>query len=227
MRAQFFYFSDRARPLPERVDTARRAGSSKAIVHTAAASQLGQMLNRLAMAEGMDIINVVRRAEQREALEGLGAKHVIVTDDGQDDDPTAWKAELRAKVRDLGATCAFDAVSGDMTGHLLDCMPGRGIVYAYGVLAGKANGIDPLDLIYRRKELRGFLLTAWLREGGPMRMIPRMLTASSTVNSGLKVGGWCRSQFTDTTMEGAHAEIVKLLGSSITGKKLRIRFDGK
>jgi len=75
-------------------------------------------------------------------------------------------------VKDFGATCAFDAVSGDMTGHLLDCMPSGGVVYVYVVLAGKANGIDPLDLIYRRKQLKGFFLTSWLHEGGAMRMIP-------------------------------------------------------
>ena len=208
------------------LDTAQRAGSSRAIVHTAAASQLGQMLNKLATTKGMEIINVVRRQEQRELLEKLGAKHIVVTTDGVDD--TAWKAELRAKVKDLGATCAFDAVSGDMTGHLLDCMPSGGVVYVYGVLAGKANGIDPLDLIYRKKQLKGFFLASWLHEGGAMRMIPRMLSAGGTVNSGLKTpGGWSRSQLVDTTMEGSHAEIVRLLGSTITGKKLRIRFDGR
>ena len=208
------------------LDTAQQAGSSRAIVHTAAASQLGQMLNKLAAANGMEIINVVRRQEQREVLDKLGAKHIVVAADGVDD--TTWKAELRDKVKDLGATCAFDAVSGDMTGHLLDCMPSGGVVYVYGVLAGKANGIDPLDLIYRRKQLKGFFLTSWLREGGAMRMIPRMLSAGGTVNSGLKApDGWCRSQFVDTTMEEAHVEIVRLLGTTITGKKLRIRFDGR
>ncbi len=152
-------------------------------------------------------------------MEKLGAKHIVVTTDGVDD--TAWKAELRAKVKDFGPTCAFDAVSSDMTGHLLDCMPSGGVVYVYVVLACKANGIDPLDLIYRRKQLKGFFLTSWLHEGGAMRMIPHMLSAGSTVNSGLKAPDWwSRTQFADTTMEGAHAEIVRLLGSTITGKKL-------
>lgn len=209
------------------IDTAQRAGSTRALVNTAAASQLGQMLNRLAIARGdIEIINVVRRAEQGELLERLGAEHVIVTE--EDDGADAWKAKLKAKVADLGATCAFDAVSGDMTGHLLDCMPRGGAVYLYGVLAGKAGGIDPLDLIYRRKRLDAFYLSSWLHEGGTMRMIPRMLSASGTVNSGLRSpDGWCRTEFADTTMEGAHAEIVRLLGTSITGKKLRIRFDGR
>ena len=206
------------------LDTAERANSScKAIVHTAAASQLGQMLNKLAVTKDMEIINIVRRPEQKDILEQLGAKHIIVTDG---EDVETWKTELRSKVKELGVTHAFDAVSGDMTGHILDCMPSGGTVYLYGGLAGNASGINPLDLIYRRKQLKGFLLTSWLYEGGTMRMIPRMMSASGVVNAGLAADGWARSQFLDTTMEVAHAEIVRLLSSSSTGKKLRIRFDG-
>lgn len=208
------------------IDTALSEGSSKAIVHTAAASQLGQMLNRLVVALGldMDIINVVRREEQKEMLEKLGASHIIVTSG----DEETWKAELKAKVKELGATVAFDAVSGDMTGHLMDAMPPKGIVHLYGGLAGKCNGISPQDLIYRKKELKSFFLTSWIQSGGALKMLPRILSASKTVNAGLKgPDGWCSSQFEDTTMENAHGEIVKLLGGSITGKKLRIQFDGK
>jgi NADPH:quinone reductase-like Zn-dependent oxidoreductase len=61
------------------LNIAQWVGSSRAIVHTAAASQLGQMLNKLATAKGMEIINVVRRQEQREVLEKLGATHIVVT----------------------------------------------------------------------------------------------------------------------------------------------------
>mmetsp|Transcript_11556 Transcript_11556/g.24646 ORF Transcript_11556/g.24646 Transcript_11556/m.24646 type:complete len:382 (+) Transcript_11556:136-1281(+) len=205
------------------IDTAQSAGSSKAIVHTAAASQLGQMLNKLAPLKGMEIINVVRRQEQKELLEKIGAKHIIVTD-GEED---AWKAELKAKVKELGATAAFDAVSGDMTGHLMDAMPSKGIVHLYGGLAGRAGNINPSDLIYRKKQLKSFYLTSWIQSGGPVKMVPRMLSAGKLVNSGLKSpDGWCCSQFQDTTMENAHGDIVQLLGGSITGKKLRIRFGG-
>lgn len=214
------------------LDTAQQAaaatggGSSKAIVHTAAASQLGQMLNKLADLQGMEIINIVRRQEQKELLEKLGAKHIVVTTSTGEEE--TWKAELKAKVKELGATCAFDCVSGEMTGHLMDCMPNKGTVYLYGGLAGSVSGINPLDLIYRKKQLKSFYLTSWIQCGGLMKMAPRMMSAGKIVNSGLKSpDGWCCSQFQDTTMENAHAEIVQLLGSSITGKKLRIRFDGK
>lgn len=58
-----------------------------------------------------------------------------------------------------------------------------------------------------------------------MATIWRMRKATATVNAGLTNGGWSSTQFVDTTMDKAHDEIVRLLGSSITGKKLRIRFD--
>lgn len=203
------------------LDTAAQAGSNS-IVHTAAASQLGQMMVKLAAMKGMGIINVVRRDDQKEILEKLGAKHIIVTK-GEE---AVWKAELKEKVKELGVTCAFDAVSGDMTGHLMDAMPPKGTVYLYGALAGRAGNINPSDLIYRKKQLKSFYLTSWINSGGSIQMLRRMLSAGKEVNSGLKSpDGWCCTQFEDTTMEKAHGEIVKLLGSSITGKKLRIRFD--
>ena len=204
------------------LDTAIQAGST-AIVHTAAASQLGQMIVKLAPMKDVEVINVVRRDDQKSVLEKLGAKHIVVTSG----DEAKWKDELRGKVKELGATCAFDAVSGDMTGHLLDIIPPKGIVYLYGNLAGRAGNINPADLIYRKKQLKSFYLMSWINNGGSLHMVSRMLSAGKVVNSGLKSpDGWCCSQFEDTTMEKAHQDIVRLLGSSITGKKLRIRIDG-
>jgi len=203
------------------LDTAQQAGSTKAIVHTAAASQVGQMLNKLAPMQDMEIINVVRREEQKKLLEELGAKHIVVTS-GEEE---VWKKELKDVVKELEATCAFDAVAGDMTGHLLDVMPIKGSVYLYGALAGKAGNINPSDLIYRKKQLKSFYLTSWIKSGGSYQMVKRMMSAGNLVNSGLGQGGWCCSQFEDVSMEKAHQSIVEALGSSITGKKLRIRFD--
>ena len=59
-------------------DTARAEGAN-AIVHTAAASELGQMMVKLAPTEGTEVINVARRAEQVELLEKIGAAHIVVT----------------------------------------------------------------------------------------------------------------------------------------------------
>lgn len=199
-------------------DTARQEGA-KAFVHTAAASQLGQMMVKLAETEKMEIINVVRRDEQATLLKKLGAKHVVVTSG----DESAWKKELKDKIKELNATVAFDAVAGRSTGDMLDCMPKYGTVYVYGGLAGAVTNVSPMDLIYRFKKLKGFFLTGWIQNGGTLSMALRLRNASSKVNSGLK-DGWSSSTFEDTTLESAHSDLVKLLNSSATGKKLRIRF---
>jgi NADPH2:quinone reductase len=198
-----------------------RSEGSKAFVLTAAASQLGQMLVKLAPTEGVEMICVVRREEQSEMLKKLGAKHVIVSGSGDDD---SWKEELQAKITELEATVAFDAVAGTSTGDLLDVLPPSGTVYVFGGLSGRIQNIDVTALIYKEKKLKGFFLSSWIKNGGMLIMMIRMITASKKVNPGLS-GGWSSSQFKDTTLEKARDDIVELLGSSITGQKLRIRFE--
>jgi len=208
------------------LDTAKKVcgkNEKKVIVHTAAASQLGQMMNKLAPSEGVEIINVVRREEQAELLRGIGAKHIVVT--GGDEATTSWKEELKGKIDELGATCVFDAVAGSMTGDLMDLVPYRGVVYVYGGLAGPVQGINPMDLIYKKKQLKGWILTDWIMEGGLLYQIPRMMSCLKKVTAGIHQAGWSSSQFTDTTLELAQEDIVKLTASSITGKKLRIRLN--
>jgi NADPH2:quinone reductase len=86
------------------LEAAKEQGA-KAIIHTAAASQLGQMLVKLALTEGIEIIKVVRREEQAELLKSIGAKRVVVTGIGD-----SYKEELKSKVEELlGVTVAFDA----------------------------------------------------------------------------------------------------------------------
>jgi NADPH2:quinone reductase len=87
------------------VETMRREGHS-ALVHTAAASNLGQMLNRVCLADGIELVNVVRRPEQADLLRDLGARHVI------DSSAESFMADLVEAIRATGATLAFDAVGG-------------------------------------------------------------------------------------------------------------------
>mmetsp|Transcript_11960 Transcript_11960/g.19827 ORF Transcript_11960/g.19827 Transcript_11960/m.19827 type:complete len:347 (+) Transcript_11960:64-1104(+) len=201
------------------LDTVKKEGA-KAFIHTAAASQLGQMIVKIAPSEGIEVINVVRREEQAQLLKDLGANHVVVT--GSDD---AWKEKLKSKIDELGATVAFDAIAGDMAGDLFDLIPRKGSLYVYGGLAGRVGNVDPMGLIYHEKKLKGFFLTSWIQQGGMIGTIPRMLKAGRKVNSGLQKGGWSSSQFKDTTLEKAQTDCVKLLESSATGQKLRVRFN--
>jgi hypothetical protein len=77
-----------------------------ALVHTAAASNLGQMLNRLCLADGVQLVNIVRSAEQERVLKALGAERIV--------NSTApdFREQLIAAVKTTGATLAFDAVGG-------------------------------------------------------------------------------------------------------------------
>lgn len=200
------------------LDTVKQMGGTS-FIHTAAASQLGQMIVKLSLQEGMDVINVVRREEQAELLKSIGAKHVIVTTDDE-----SWKDELKSKVKELNTTIAFDAVSGKSTGDMIDCLPKNGTCFLYGGLAGKVSNINPMDLIYHNKKVEGWLLNTWLSKGGTMGMVSRLYSATNKVMSGLEGGGgWSSSQFLDTTLENAQKDLVDLIGSNSTGKKLRIR----
>jgi NADPH:quinone reductase-like Zn-dependent oxidoreductase len=87
------------------VETMRREGHS-AIIHTAAASNLGQMLVRICQEDGIPLVNIVRNGEQVALLKGLGAD--IVLDSSKDD----FSAQLETAIAATGATIAFDAIGG-------------------------------------------------------------------------------------------------------------------
>jgi NADPH2:quinone reductase len=130
---------------------------AQAVVQTAAASALGRMIVRLAVARGVHIINVVRRAEQVELLKSEGAGYVL--DSSADD----FDEQLRELCTRLRATVAFDAVAGEMTGRVLGSMPVRGTAIVYGGLSQRGCLLDPRSLIFERKSVRGFWLSDWLR----------------------------------------------------------------
>jgi NADPH2:quinone reductase len=98
------------------LETLKREGH-KAIVHTAAASSLGQMLLRLCEADGIPLVNVVRKDEQAALLKDMGAKYVCNTSS-----PT-FLADLTEAMAATGATLAFDATGGGkLPNQLLTCM---------------------------------------------------------------------------------------------------------
>ena len=87
------------------VETMRREGHH-ALVHTAAASNLGQMLVRLCRAEQVPLVNVVRRREQAALLRSLGAEYVC------DSSEQSFTSDLADAVSATSATLAFDATGG-------------------------------------------------------------------------------------------------------------------
>ena len=98
------------------VETMRMEGHT-ALVHTVGASNLGLMLNRICLDDGVGLVNIVRKPEHVEQLRALGAEHVI------DSSAASFGDDLTDALRATGATIAFDAIGGgDLAGILLSKM---------------------------------------------------------------------------------------------------------
>jgi len=97
-------------------ETMRREGH-KALVHTAAASNLGQMLNRICLKDGIPLVNIVRSKEQAGILREIGAKHIV------DSTAPSFMDDLTNALAETGATIAFDAIGGGrLAGQILTAM---------------------------------------------------------------------------------------------------------
>ena len=98
------------------VETMRREGHT-ALVHTAAASNLGQMLNKICLKDGVQLVNIVRKPEQAALLKSIGARYVC------DASADSFMSNLTQAVVATGATIAFDATGGGkLAGQILTCI---------------------------------------------------------------------------------------------------------
>jgi NADPH2:quinone reductase len=156
------------------VETMRREGH-KALVHTAAASNLGQMLNRICIADGVPLVNIVRKPEQAALLREAGAKHVC------DSSAPGFLGDLTQALKDTGATIAFDATGGGkLAGQILGCMEAALLSQTkeysrYGSTTHKQvylyGGLDTSPTEFHRNfgmawGIGGWLLTAFLQKIG-------------------------------------------------------------
>lgn len=172
-------------------ETMRMEGHS-ALVHTAAASNLGQMLVKICAKDGIPLVNIVRSEAQVALLKGIGATHIV---NSSDDD---FMDKLTAALTETGATCGFDAIGGGkLAGQILACMEVAAVkrmttysrygsdtfkqVYIYGAL-------DLGPTILNRSfgltwSLSGFLLTPFLQKAGMevnMRLRQRVVDELTT-----------------------------------------------
>ncbi len=146
-----------------------------ALVHTAAASNLGQMLNRICLKDGVGLVNIVRSDEQAKILKDIGATYIV------DSTKPTFMEDLIAALSATGATLAFDAIGGGkLAGQILAAMeimlnsrpgaysrygsPTHKQVYIYGRLS-----LEPtiLGAAYGMAwGVGGFLLTPFLQKVG-------------------------------------------------------------
>src|SRR5580700_8703229 len=155
-------------------ETMRREGHT-ALVHTAAASNLGQMLNKICLKDGIQLVNIVRSAEQADILRKIGAKHIV------DSTAPTFMDDLTNALVETGATLAFDAIGGGkLVGQILTCMEvainKTAKVYSrYGSSVHKQvyiyGGLDTRPTELNRAfgmawGIRGWLLTPFLMKVG-------------------------------------------------------------
>ena len=111
------------------VETMRLEGHT-ALVHTAAASNLGQMLNRICLKDGVELVNIVRSPEQAKLLKDAGARHVC------DSSAPGFIEELIGAFADTGATIAFDAIGGGkLASQILTAMEAAAVRRAGGAFS--------------------------------------------------------------------------------------------
>jgi NADPH:quinone reductase-like Zn-dependent oxidoreductase len=149
----------------------------KAIVHSAAASSLGKMLVKACKKNNIVLINIVRRPEQVETLEKLGAEHILNSSDA------AFETDLAYRISQYHPTAFFDAVGGQLGTTVFTHLPVGSTAYLYGVLSGdRAYNVPAGDLIFKKKMLRGWWLTAELEE--PQRALKIMMGSFANLASG-------------------------------------------
>ena len=157
------------------VETMRLEGHT-ALIHTAAASNLGRMLQRVCVADGIPLVNVVRKPEQEKILRDLGATHVV-----NSSSPT-FMDDLVDACSETGATLGFDAIGGGrIAGQILTAIEQAALrkatsysrygssvhkqVYIYGGLdRGPTEFVRAFGLSWG---LGGWLLPNFLERVGP------------------------------------------------------------
>jgi NADPH2:quinone reductase len=191
------------------VSVARRAGHWSAI-STAAGGALGRMIRARGRQQGLKIIDVVRRAEQAEALRAEGARHVLSTDRPDFDEALAETCKrLRCRM-------AFDAVGGPLTGRLAEALGRGGEILVYGALDLKPVELHPGMMIFKGLTVRGFWLPQWLGA----RSLPEKLWILRQVTGALQDG------FAETRVAAVHdlndgaAAVAAYAGAMSAGKVL-------
>jgi NADPH2:quinone reductase len=159
-------------------ETMKREGFT-GLIHTAAASNLGQMLVKICLADGIPLVNIVRSDEQAGILRGIGATHIV------DSSKPTFLEDLTQAIVDTGAYLAFDAIGGGkLAGQILNCMEiaanKTAKVYSrYGsnqakqvyIYGGLDTGPTELNRAFGMMwGLGGWLLTPFMMKIGPVEV---------------------------------------------------------
>jgi NADPH2:quinone reductase len=204
-----------------------RMENHKALVHTAAASNLGQMLNRVCQQDGIDLVNIIRKPEQEEILKNLGARYIV------NSSADSFYDDLTEALVATGATLAFDAIGGGkLASDILACMENAASrdleaynrygsdvfkqVYIYG-------GLDRSPTILNRSfglawGVGGWLLTFFMQRAGMEKIVEMRQRVAA------QIGTTFASEYTDrvSLSQALSLEAISVYGKQATGQKYLI-----
>lgn len=208
------------------IETMKLEGHT-ALVHTAAASNLGQMLNRICQADGVDLVNIVRKEEQAKLLKDMGAKYVV------NSSSDSFMPDLIDAIHETGATLAFDATGGGtLASSILTAMEGAaartpGAYSIYGSVKHKQvylyGGLDVSPTVLTRGYGMAWGVGGWLlpnflaRVGNEVAGRLRMRVAKELKTT-------FASHYTDdiSLSEALQADIVARYYAKTTGEKFLV-----
>lgn len=127
----------------------------KGIIHTAAASSLGRMLNKVCLKEKVPLLNLVRRQEHAEILKKEGAENVLITTGD-------WQDKFKEYVEKDGFDCFFDALGGgEITTFLMENMKIPSGIFIYGALTGEPLVLNRVGKLHYGLKIEGYLVGIW------------------------------------------------------------------
>ena len=210
------------------VETMKSEGHS-ALIHTAAASNLGQMLVKICLADNIPLINIVRKPEQVDLLKSLGAEYVCNSSDDN------FKDSLVEAIKATNATLAFDATGGgELGGRILSCMEialranmkefspygstQHKQVYIYGALNQSGISLPNNRSFGMYWAIGGWLLTPFLENAGMEKNIELRQRVSSEIKTTFA------SSYTKeiSLAQALSLDEMMVYGSIATGKKYLI-----
>ena len=183
----------------------------RAVINSAAAGALGNMIRILGKKHNIPVINVVKNDQQSRNLIKDGAEYVLNNSDSDFTD------KLRILSKELSATLALDPVSGSYTQLLLEALPYGATVIIYGNLSGTGEGTTLRPLLLENKKLHGFYLANWMRDNGMLKTIRNLNKVRQLLKNDLRIT--VQNRF---PLEKAQLAVDTYLGNMTAGKVLLV-----
>jgi NADPH:quinone reductase-like Zn-dependent oxidoreductase len=192
-----------------------KEGGHKTIVLTAAASSLGQKVNRLAHREGIQVINVIRKLSEAEILRQQGATVILNSSEVDFDE------KLHDACHQYDAHLAFDAVAGSLTEQLLEALPQDSKVTIYSCLSYESPKVSVDHFVFQNKAIDGFWLGPWITNKSIIQVMRMWRRAQKLITTDLRSEIRARYPFQEAK------KAVQEYLDQMTGGKILLKPNGK